>query len=127
LSDLSQHLQDVIAGRYRIERALGLGGMATVFLAEDLQHHRQAAIKGLSPEVFAAVGSKRFLRAIETVPGSPLRTFCLCTTRGLRMACSNYVMPYVEGESLRQRVRRGAGARCRETRREDVEARHARP
>jgi serine/threonine-protein kinase len=67
LPDLSQRLQSALADRYRIERELGRGGMATVFLAEDLKHHRRAAIKVLDPEVAAAVGPERFLREIETV------------------------------------------------------------
>jgi protein kinase-like protein len=60
-------LRQELAGRYRIERELGAGGMATVFLAEDLKHGRQVAVKVLSPEVAAAIGPERFLREIETV------------------------------------------------------------
>jgi serine/threonine protein kinase len=67
LSDLSQRLQSTLAGRYRIECELGRGGMATVFLAEDLKHGRRVAIKVLDPEVAAAIGPERFLREIETV------------------------------------------------------------
>jgi eukaryotic-like serine/threonine-protein kinase len=56
-----------IADRYRVERTLGRGGMATVLLAEDLRHHREVAIKVLDPEIAQAVGPERFLREIETV------------------------------------------------------------
>jgi serine/threonine-protein kinase len=67
LPDLSQRLQDVLSDRYRIGRQLGRGGMAALFLAKGLKHHRRVAIKVLDPEVAAAVGTERFLREIETV------------------------------------------------------------
>ena len=59
-------LTAALADRYRIERELGQGGMATVYLAEDLKHHRKVAVKVLRPELAAALGSDRFLREIET-------------------------------------------------------------
>ena len=62
-----------LADRYRIERELGQGGMATVYLAEDLKHHRRVAIKVLKPELAAALGAERFLREIET-------TAAICAT-----------------------------------------------
>ena len=60
-------LTAALAGRYRLEREIGAGGMATVYLAEDLKHHRKVAIKLLHPELGAAVGPDRFLREIEAV------------------------------------------------------------
>ena len=69
MPELAQRLQNALTGRYRIERELGRGGMATVFLAEDLKHHRSVAIKVLDPEVAAAIGPERFLREIESVAG----------------------------------------------------------
>src|SRR5215813_14600095 len=59
-------LSAALADRYRIERELGAGGMATVYLAEDLKHHRQVAIKVLRPELAQALGADRFLREIAT-------------------------------------------------------------
>ena len=107
MPDLSQRLQDALSDRYRIERTLGRGGMATVFLAEDLKHHRRVAIKVLDPEVAAAIGPERFLREIETVarltaPAHPAAASTPAQADGLLY----YVMPYVEGESLRDRLTR---------------------
>lgn len=68
---MSDHaaLTGLVGDRYRIERELGRGGMATVFLAEDLRHRRRVAFKVLRPELAAAVGADRFLREIETTAG----------------------------------------------------------
>src|SRR5439155_26225716 len=67
LSDaLRSELSAALAGRYTIERPIGSGGMATVFLADDLKHHRKVAIKVLHPELSASIGADRFLREIET-------------------------------------------------------------
>jgi len=65
MADLSERLKAALADRYQIERELGSGGMATVYLAQDLKHHRQVAIKVLRPELTAALGPERFLREIE--------------------------------------------------------------
>jgi hypothetical protein len=66
MADLLERLQESLASRYRIDRELGAGGMAVVFLAEDLRHHRQVALKVLRPELAAEIGPGRFLREIET-------------------------------------------------------------
>ncbi|MEP7326912.1 MAG: protein kinase, partial [Gemmatimonadota bacterium] len=66
MSDSAGRLSAALADRYRIERELGQGGMATVYLAEDLKHRRMVAVKVLRPELAAALGSERFLREIET-------------------------------------------------------------
>jgi serine/threonine protein kinase/tetratricopeptide (TPR) repeat protein len=96
----------VLAGRYTIERELGRGGMAIVYLSQDLKHHRHVAIKVLQPEIARAIGSDRFLREIEIAA-------CLSHPHILPLHDSGesgdllfYVMPYVEGESLRERLRR---------------------
>ena len=106
MPDLLQRLQDALSGRYRIERTLGGGGMATVFLAEDLKHHRRVAIKVLSPEVAAAIGPKRFLREIETVAKLTHPHILPLHDSGAADGLLFYVMPYVEGESLRDRLTR---------------------
>ena len=106
MSDLSQRLTTALAGRYRIERELGRGGMATVYLAEDLRHHRRVAIKVLDPEVAAAIGSERFLREIETVAQLTHPHILPLHDSGEADRLLYYVMPYVEGESLRQRLSR---------------------
>ena len=67
MSDGVNRLADAIAGRYRIERELGAGGMATVYLAHDIKHDRQVAIKVLHPELAAVLGAERFLREIRTI------------------------------------------------------------
>src|SRR5207249_5984941 len=66
VAELLDRITVALADRYRIERELGQGGMATVYLAEDLKHHRKVAIKVLRPELAATLGPERFLREIET-------------------------------------------------------------
>jgi serine/threonine-protein kinase len=106
LPDLSQRLQDALSARYRIERALGRGGMATVFLAEDLKHGRRVAIKVLDPEVAAAIGAERFLGEIATVARLTHPHILPLHDSGVADGLLFYVMPYVEGESLRDRLAR---------------------
>ena len=104
------HLNVGLAGRYVIERELGRGGMATVYLAEDVKHHRQVAIKVLRAELALAIGPDRFLREIEIA--AHLNHPHILTlydsgevTTGLQTSLF-YVMPYVGGESLRQKLQR---------------------
>jgi eukaryotic-like serine/threonine-protein kinase len=66
MSDVVERLTTALEGRYRIERELGAGGMATVFLADDLRHHRRVAIKVKRPELAAVIGADRFLAEITT-------------------------------------------------------------
>ena len=106
MSDLAQRLTTALADRYRIERTLGRGGMATVFLAEDLRHRRQVAIKVLDPEVAAAIGPERFLREIETVSRLTHPHILPLHDSGQADSLLFYVMPYIEGESLRSRLTR---------------------
>jgi tRNA A-37 threonylcarbamoyl transferase component Bud32/tetratricopeptide (TPR) repeat protein len=106
LSDLSQRLSPALSDRYRIERELGRGGMATVFLAEDLKHRRRVAIKVLDPEVAAAIGPERFLREIETVARLSHPHILPMHDSGQAHGLLFYVMPYVEGDSLRDRLAR---------------------
>ncbi|MHC4109355.1 MAG: protein kinase domain-containing protein, partial [Planctomycetota bacterium] len=95
-----------LADRYRIERELGRGGMATVYLAEDLKHHRQVAIKVLKPELTASLGAERFLREITIAAKLHHPNILMLIDSGDADGFLYYVMPYVEGESLRDRLTR---------------------
>src|SRR5437016_13313298 len=97
---------DALADRYAVERELGRGGMATVFLAEDLKHRRPVAIKVLHPELAAAVGAERFLREIELAARLQHPHILPLYDSGAAAGLLYYVMPYVEGESLRDRLTR---------------------
>src|SRR5207248_7899534 len=99
-------LRDALAERYAVERELGRGGMATVFLAEDLKHRRPVAIKVLHPELAAAVGAERFLREIEIAARLQHPHILPLYDSGAAAGLLYYVMPYVEGESLRDRLAR---------------------
>ena len=107
---LETALRAELAGRYALERELGRGGMATVYLAEDVRHHRQVAIKVLHPELGAVLGADRFLREIgiaarlshpHILPLHDSGTLDLGVGRPVLF----YVMPYVAGRSLRERLR----------------------
>ena len=101
-----RHLRAALDGRYEIEGELGRGGMATVYLARDLRHRRRVALKVLHPELSAVLGPERFLKEIEVTAGLQhphiLPLFDSGTTGGQLW----YVMPYVEGETLRDRLER---------------------
>ena len=101
-----------LADRYRIERQLGQGGMAVVYLAEDLKHHRQVAIKVVRPELAGVLGAERFLREIEIAAGLHHPHILPLYDSGEARPVSGetgvlfYVMPYVDGQSLRDRQNR---------------------
>src|SRR5438128_2785227 len=99
--DQLARLQTALTGRYTIERELGRGGMATVYLAEDLKHRRSVAIKVLSPEIARTIGAERFLREIEVAAGLNHPHILPLHDSGAAGDLLYYVMPYVEGESLR--------------------------
>jgi serine/threonine-protein kinase len=99
-------LSAALADRYRIERELGQGGMATVYLAEDLKHRRRVAIKVLLPDLAAVIGPERFLREIETTANLRHPHILPLYDSGEAAGFLYYVMPYVEGESLRDRLDR---------------------
>jgi len=101
MNDLLERLQSALASRYRVERELGAGGMAIVFLAEDLRHRRRVALKVLRPEVAAEIGPGRFLREIETAARLTHPHILPIHDSGEAEGFLYYVMPYVEGESLR--------------------------
>jgi TolB-like protein/Tfp pilus assembly protein PilF len=109
LTDIADRLQAGLAERYRIVRQLGAGGMATVYLAEDLKHHRPVAVKVLRPELTAAVGPERFLREIEVaahLQHPHILPLFDSGQLGDGAGVFYFVMPYVEGESLRDRISR---------------------
>jgi serine/threonine-protein kinase len=95
-----------LAERYRVERELGRGGMATVYLAEDLRHERSVAVKVLRPELAAALGSDRFLREIKLTARLDHPHILPLLDSGEADGFLFYVMPYVDGESLRERLNR---------------------
>jgi eukaryotic-like serine/threonine-protein kinase len=99
-------LQEALGGRYRIEREIGQGGMATVYLAEDLKHDRKVAIKVLRPELAAIIGAERFLREIKTIATLQHPHILGLIDSGEANGTAYYVMPYIEGESLRDRLER---------------------
>src|SRR5215831_18043690 len=99
-------LADALSGRYRIDRQIGVGGMATVYLARDLRHDRDVAIKVLKPDLAAVVGPDRFVKEIRTIAHLKHPHILPLFDSGSAGGFLFYVMPYIEGESLRDRVRR---------------------
>ena len=99
-------LADAISDRYTILREVGVGGMATVFLAEDLKHGRKVALKVLKPELAASLGADRFPREIKTVAQFNHPHILSLYDSGEVQGFLFYVMPFVEGESLRERLDR---------------------
>lgn len=106
MSDLLERLRAALSGRYDIERQLGEGGMATVYLAEDVKHHRKVALKVLKPELAAVVGADRFLSEIQTTANLSHPHILPLHDSGEADTFLFYVMPYVDGESLRDRLDR---------------------
>jgi serine/threonine protein kinase len=106
MSDLLSRLQQALADRYAIEREVGRGGMAVVFLAEDLKHHRRVAIKVLKPELSQSLGPDRFLREIEVAAQLTHPHILPVFDSGAADGLLYYVTPYVEGESLRAWLQR---------------------
>jgi tRNA A-37 threonylcarbamoyl transferase component Bud32/dienelactone hydrolase len=101
-----ERLTAALSQQYRIERELGRGGNATVYLAEDLKHRRKVAIKVLRPELATALGPERFLREIDLVAKLTHPHILTLHDSGTAAGFLFYVMPYVEGESLRDRLDR---------------------
>src|SRR6478752_6220196 len=99
-------LTHAIADRYRIERDLGAAGMATVYLAQDLKHDRKVAIKVLRLELAAVIGADRFLTEIKTTANLQHPHILPLFDSGAADSFLFYVMPYVDGESLRARLSR---------------------
>jgi serine/threonine-protein kinase len=102
-----ERLRAALQDRYTVEGQAGAGGMATVFVATDLKHHRSVAIKVLNPELAAAVGPERFLREIEIAAQLQHPHIVPVYDSGEADGLLYYVMPFVDGESLRNRIVRG--------------------
>ena len=106
MPDPITRLNAALEGRYRVERELGEGGMATVYLADDIKHERKVALKVLRPELAAAVGADRFLSEIKTTANLQHPHILPLFDSGEAGSLLFYTMPYVEGETLRQRLDR---------------------
>ncbi|HEU4720248.1 MAG TPA: protein kinase [Gemmatimonadaceae bacterium] len=106
MSDIGARLAAALADRYRLERPLGEGGMALVYVAEDVRHHRKVAVKVLRPELCESLGHERFLREIEIVAGLRHPHILPLYDSGEAGGFLYYVMPLVEGETLRGRIDR---------------------
>jgi tetratricopeptide (TPR) repeat protein/tRNA A-37 threonylcarbamoyl transferase component Bud32 len=106
MSDQFAQLQAALADRYILDRVVGAGGMATVYLAQDLRHHRKVAVKVLRPELAALLGPERFLREIQITANLNHPHILPLLDSGEADGTPYYVMPYVEGESLRERLTR---------------------
>jgi len=100
----AQRFQALLEGRYAIERELGRGGMATVYLARDLRHGRTVAIKLLQPEITTSLTAERFLREIQITAKLQHPNILGLFDSGAEDGLCYYVMPHVEGESLRDRL-----------------------
>ena len=117
MADLQTPLAAALAGRYRIERELGAGGMATVYLAHDLKHERNVALKVLLPDLAQSVGAERFLAEIKTTARLQHPHILALYDSGEAAGNLFYVMPLVEGESLRERLDRDQKLPVEEARR----------
>ncbi len=106
MTDPIARLSEALTGRYAVEHELGEGGMAVVYLAQDLRHHRKVALKVLKPELAAVVGAERFLAEIETTANLQHPHILPLFDSGEADGFLFYVMPYVEGESLRSKLDR---------------------
>jgi len=106
MTEILSRLTAALSDRYVIERELGQGGMATVYLAEDLKHQRRVAVKVLRPELSAIIGAERFLNEIRVTANLQHPHVLALYDSGEAGGLLYYVMPYIEGESLRDRLNR---------------------
>ena len=106
MTTITERLSTALADRYRLERHLGEGGMATVYLAHDLKHDRKVAVKVLKPELAAIIGGERFLNEIKVTANLQHPNILPLYDSGETDSFLYYVMPHVEGESLRQKMDR---------------------
>jgi serine/threonine protein kinase len=106
MPELLSRLQAALTARYRIDREIGSGGMATVYLAQDLRHDRRVALKVLRPELAAVIGAERFLAEIRLTANLQHPHILPLFDSGEADGYLFYVMPFVEGETLRDRLTR---------------------
>ncbi len=106
MTESTARLSTALADRYKIERRLGEGGMATVYLAEDLKHKRKVAVKVLRPELAAVLGAERFVQEITTTANLQHPHILPLFDSGEADGFLYYVMPYIEGETLRDKLNR---------------------
>ncbi|MEP7326919.1 MAG: serine/threonine-protein kinase [Gemmatimonadota bacterium] len=106
MTEALERLRASLADRYRFERELGAGGMARVYLAQDVKHDRKVAVKVLRPELAAVIGAERFLAEIKTTANLQHPHILPLFDSGAADGFLYYVMPYIEGESLRDRLDR---------------------
>lgn len=106
MTEVTGKLSTALADRYRLERHLGEGGMATVYLAHDLKHDRKVAVKVLKPELAAVIGAERFLNEIKVTANLQHPNILALYDSGEADTFLYYVMPFIEGESLRDRLDR---------------------
>ncbi len=117
MPDLLDRLKTALADRYAIDEEIGAGGMATVYLAEDLKHHRKVAVKVLRPELAAVLGAERFIQEITTTANLQHPHILPLFDSGEADSFLYYVMPFIDGETLRSPPRRSRSrppwdARC---------------
>src|SRR6266571_4689401 len=106
IADGNAKLALALADRYRIERELGAGGMATVYLAHDIKHDRKVAIKVLKPELAAVLGAERFVVEIKTTASLQHPHILPLFDSGTADGFLFYVMPFIDGETLRAKLDR---------------------
>ena len=120
MPEITSRLSTALADRYKIERHLGEGGMATVYLAEDLKHKRKVAVKVLRPELAAVLGAERFVQEITTTANLQHPHILPLFDSGEADSFLYYVMPFIDGETLRDKLNRetqlGIEERCRSPR-----------
>src|SRR5215212_656148 len=106
MPELLSRLQSALADRYRLDREAGAGGMATVYLAQDIRHDRRVAVKVLRPELAAVIGAERFLAEIKLTANLQHPHILPLFDSGEADGFLFYVMPFVEGDTLRDRLNR---------------------
>ncbi len=106
MPEITARLSTALADRYRIESHLGEGGMATVYLAEDLKHERKVAVKVLRPELAAVLGAERFIQEIKTTANLQHPHILPLHDSGDADGFLYYVMPFIDGETLRDKLNR---------------------
>ncbi len=106
MTDITARLSTALADRYKVESHLGEGGMANVYLAYDVKHDRKVAVKVLRPELAAVLGAERFVQEIKTTANLQHPHILPLFDSGEADGFLFYVMPYIEGETLRDRIDR---------------------